>query len=258
MTKWQTYAAAATLFIAATSVANAACPPLSVYRVAGVTLTDGTLDQAAKLLLADTAWRLEASPDASKLRVSLNDVGGPLDKVFAATLREAGGTSGYSLASTQDSAQCVLHVNVTALAPPPSPKPVIARGAAAASGSHFEPVVATTGHPATAFALTDASPSASSTPATAQPYVIPAGEMISEGLAKYVKSFGWSLRWLVPPDYHLDAPFPIPAGLSMKDGVKYVVNTYQLQGGLIGDVPRFADPNQVVVIEPVTAAKGAQ
>lgn len=253
MMKWQTFAAAATLFVAATSVANAACPALSVYRVAGVTL-DGTLDQAAKLLLADTAWRLEASPDASKLRVSLNDVGGPLDKVFAATLHEAGGTSGYALASTQDSQQCVLHINVTALASPPSP--MIAPAPTTTSGPHFETVVTTPRRPATALALSEMP----SSPAAPKPYVIPAGEMISEGLANYVKSFGWSLRWLVPPDYHLDAPFPIPAGLSMREGVKYVVNAYQLQGGLIGDIPRFADPNQVVVIQPVTpaTAKGAQ
>ncbi|MEY2152286.1 hypothetical protein AB7849_15380 [Rhodanobacter sp. 115] len=247
MMKWQMLAAAATLF-AAMGAAHAACPPLSVYRVAGVTITDGTLDQAAKILMADTAWRVDATPAASKLRVSLNDVGGPLDKVLAATLHEAGGTAGFAVASTQDTQQCVVHVNVTALAPPPSPMPPAKAGREV---EHIVPVVTNPGHPATAFAVTETK----SVP-SAKGYIIPAGTMISEGLAKYVQRFGWSLRWLVGPDYRLDAPFPIPAG-SMKAGVTYVVRAYQLQGGLLGDVPRFADPNRIVVIQPATAAKGA-
>ncbi|MGH8159357.1 MAG: hypothetical protein ACREPQ_14650 [Rhodanobacter sp.] len=86
------------------------------------------------------------------------------------------------------------------------------------------------------------------------PYTIPAGIMLSEGLTKYVKSFGWSMRWNVKDDFRLDAPLPIPAG-SMKEGVNYVVHTYQAQGALLGDAPDYHNPNQFVVIEPVTAAK---
>lgn len=251
MTKWQMYVAAATLFLAATSVANAACPPLSVYRVAGVTLADGTLDQAAKLLLADTAWRLEASPDASKLHVSLHDVGGPLDKVFAATLHEAGGTSGYALSSTQDSEQCVLHVNVTALAQPPSAVPVANR-APVASPAHFEPAVTTAVRPMTSFAIHDTA--APPVDPSQTPYTIPAGVMLSRGLADYVKRFGWTLVWTITDDYRMNEPFPIPAG-TLRDGMTYVFNAYQSQHGLLGSIPDFHSPNKTVVVEPVTAAQ---
>lgn len=91
----------------------------------------------------------------------------------------------------------------------------------------------------------------------AEPYTIPAGTLLSQGLAKYVQRYGWSIRWLVSDDYRLDAPLPIPAG-SVDAGVTYVVHTYQSQGGLLGDVPRFAKPNKVVVIQPVTADKESQ
>lgn len=83
-------------------------------------------------------------------------------------------------------------------------------------------------------------------------FIIPTGTLLSRGLSDYVKRFGWTLRWLIPQDYRLDAPFPIPAG-PMAHGVTYVVRAYQSQGGLLGDVPRFAGPNRVVVIQPVIA-----
>lgn len=80
-------------------------------------------------------------------------------------------------------------------------------------------------------------------------YVIPSGTMLSQGLTNYVKRFGWSMRWNVKDDYMLDAPLPIPAG-SVSKGVTFVVHTYQMQGGLLGDTPLFAKPNRVVVIQP--------
>ncbi len=80
-------------------------------------------------------------------------------------------------------------------------------------------------------------------------YVIPSGTMLSQGLTNYVKRFGWSMRWNVKDDYMLDAPLPIPAG-SVSKGVTFVVHTYQMQGGLLGDTPLFATPNRVVVIQP--------
>ena len=88
-------------------------------------------------------------------------------------------------------------------------------------------------------------------------YVIPAGVMLSDGLGRYVQKYGWSLRWNARDDYRLDAPLPIHSG-SVKDGVIYVVHTYQSQGGLLGDVPRFADINHIIVMEPATSAEGNQ
>jgi hypothetical protein len=85
-------------------------------------------------------------------------------------------------------------------------------------------------------------------------YVIPAGTMLSKGLADYVKRFGWSIRWNIKEDYLLDAPFPIPAG-GVTSGITYVMRAYQSQGGLLGNVPMFATPNRVVVIEP-TSTRG--
>ena len=81
--------------------------------------------------------------------------------------------------------------------------------------------------------------------------------MLSKGLAEYVKKFGWSMRWNIKTDYLVDTQLPIPAG-SVIHGVTYVVRAYQSWGGLLGDVPRFAKPNKVVVMQPVTADKGNQ
>jgi len=82
-------------------------------------------------------------------------------------------------------------------------------------------------------------------------YAIPAGTMLSRGLAAYVKRFGWSMRWNIPGDYMLDAQLPIPAG-SMAEGVAYVIRAYQAQGGMLGDEPVFAQPNKIVVIKPTS------
>lgn len=79
-------------------------------------------------------------------------------------------------------------------------------------------------------------------------YVIPAGTMLSDGLAQYVKRFGWSMRWNVPEDYRLDAALPIPMD-TVTDGVGYVMRAYQAQGGLVNDVSVFSTPNKVVVIK---------
>ena len=82
-------------------------------------------------------------------------------------------------------------------------------------------------------------------------YVIPAGRLLSQGLADYLDHFGWHLHWTAPDDYMLDAPLPIPAG-TVKHGVRYVVRTYKSQGGLLGDMPSFRTANKVVVIAPAT------
>lgn len=86
-------------------------------------------------------------------------------------------------------------------------------------------------------------------PAPDAGYTIPAGTLLSTGLASFVKSFGWTLKWNVTSDYMLDEPLPIPAG-SIIDGVNYVMRAYQSQGGLLGVRPVYAKPNKVVSVQP--------
>lgn len=137
---------------------------------------------------------------------------------------------------------------------PPNALPLIERTPPTTLAPHPKPLATTSvaRHPPTSFVV----PVKKKDDLTA-PYTIPAGTMISAGLARYVERYGWSMRWLVADDYRLDAPLPIPAG-GMKAGVTYVMRAYQAWGGLMGDVPRFADPNHVVVIQPVTAATGVR
>jgi hypothetical protein len=77
---------------------------------------------------------------------------------------------------------------------------------------------------------------------------IPAGTRLSTGLEAFVKSHGWSIRWLIDEDYMLDADLPVPAD-DVIEGVTFVVQTYQKQGGMQGVVPLFAKGNQVVAIQ---------
>lgn len=77
---------------------------------------------------------------------------------------------------------------------------------------------------------------------------IPAGSRLSEALETFVRTRGWSMRWLIEEDYMLDADLPIPP-MDVIDAVTWVVQTYQRQGGLNGVVPRFARGNQVVAIQ---------
>lgn len=227
------------------------CPPLSVYRVGGVSLANGTLAQAAGMLLAGTAWRAETSPQASALRVSMKNVGGPTDKVLAAVLDSASNDT-YAVASTQDTSACVVHVTATRIAPPPAPPVALAAAPAPAVGSMpkipaetFPSGKGAAPAPATSYPKVDPVPAS---------YTLPAHMLLSKALARYVTHEGWSLKWNIPDDYMLDAPFPIPGSDDVIAGVTYVVNAYKVQGGMLGEAPCFAKPNHVVVMVPSTAA----
>lgn len=78
--------------------------------------------------------------------------------------------------------------------------------------------------------------------------VLQAGSRLSSSLEQFVRTHGWQLRWNIDEDYLLDVGIPLPAG-DVIQGVTYVINTYQSQGGMLGVVPRFAKSNRVVVIE---------
>lgn len=85
-------------------------------------------------------------------------------------------------------------------------------------------------------------------PAPVTVTTIPAGTRLSEALEVFVRSRGWSMRWLIDEDYMLDADLPVP-GNDVIDAVTWVIQTYQRQGGMRGVVPMFARGNQVVAIQ---------
>lgn len=92
---------------------------------------------------------------------------------------------------------------------------------------------------------------------TGRQFTIAAGEHLSAGLTQYARTFGWSMRWQLAKDYILDAPLPIPA-MSLKDGLRYVLQTYQSQGGLHGATFSLAEPNHIVVARPTAAMEDNQ
>lgn len=242
-------ALAATLALAAMAIATpsfADCPPLSVYQVSGVTLRDGTLTQAASMLFSGTAWTVHTDPAAANLRVSLSGVGGPLDKVLNEVLTHVG-RGKYAVGSVNDAQACTVHITVTSLAPPPA---AVAVKPTHLAGTAVKTAAAAPGH-FTAPAVDDVDPLPQTTPAQPVGYTLPAGAILSHALATYVKSQGWTLRWNLSQDYVLDAPFPIPAGDSVVEGVRYVLRAYKAQGGLLDAAPHFWDANHVVEIQPM-------
>ncbi len=109
------------------------------------------------------------------------------------------------------------------------------------------PAVAPVPSPAVAAAPVATTPAAVPPPRW-QTTTIPAGSRLSDALETFVRTRGWSMRWLIEEDYMLDADLPIPA-TDVIEAVTWVVQTYQRQGGMRGVVPRFARGNQVVAIQ---------
>lgn len=83
-------------------------------------------------------------------------------------------------------------------------------------------------------------------------FTIPAGDRLSVGLSAYAATFGWSVRWRVPGNFTLDAPFPIPAS-TLEDGVAYLIRAYQLQGELRRAHVTLRKPNRIVEVALYTA-----
>lgn len=199
--------------------AFAACPPMSAYEVAGVSANNVQMSEALGLLFAGTPWTVNVVGDANGVRLSYRGVSGPLDKVLAKAVAQAGGASGVPVAAVTDSQRCIA--TVSAKAP-----------AVVAASQPGRPV---------------ADPPAPIAHAPERT-VIRAGETLSDGLAKYVAKSGWTMRWNIDQDYVLDVDLALP-DTDIIDTVTWVVRTYQQQGGLEGVVPRFAKGNKVVVIE---------
>lgn len=187
------------------------CPALSVYEVSGVTAASVPLQEALGLLFAGTAWKPEVLGDASRVRVSFRNVSGPLDLVLGKVVAQASGASTQPLSSVADASRCAVAINAV--------RPTVASGIALG------------------------------TPIRAEMRYLPAGENLSDALAKYAERGGWSLRWNIDADYVLDVDLPMPKGADVIEGITWLVKTYQAQGGMSGVVPRFAKGNKVVVIE---------
>lgn len=240
-------AALAATTAAAPALAN--CPPLSVYRVGGVSLANGTLEQAVTMLLAGTAWKAETSPQAGSMRVTMQNVGGPTNKVLDAVLDNASNDT-WAVTSTQDTRACVVHVAATRIAPLPVTKAApVPAAASMPTGAAKTYGASNTAVPTTLAAAPY--PKVNPVPAS---YTLPAHTLLSKALAKYVAAKGWSLKWDIQDDYMLDAPFPIPGSDDVIAGVSYVVGAYKQQGGMLGATALFARPNHVVAILPTTAA----
>lgn len=237
---------AGALALSASHAAGAAtCPPLSAYQVTGVSMEQGTLGEAMGILFDGTAWKADVAGAANTVQLSFRGVSGPLDKVFQKVVEQASAGSTVSLGSLLDAQQCVARVSVRARAV--TPQRVIESGSAAVPA--ISPSVATV--TTTPLPTAPAAAAAAAAPAPAlmlKPAVLSKGVRLSSALEAYVKQRGWDLRWQIEEDYVLDADFPIPA-MEIIDGVTWVVQAYQAQGGMRGVVPRFARGNNMVVIE---------
>lgn len=215
--------------------AFAACPPMSAYQVTGVSADSIPVSEAVQILFQGTAWKPEVSGDASNVRVTYRAVSGPLDRVYARVIEQAGKASQSAVSAVNDPTRCVTTVAV--VAPPPAlvVEPVAAVAVAAAA-----PVA-----------------SAPPPPPAERPDTLRAGTNLSDALQGYVERRGWEMRWLIDQDYALDVDLPVPS-MDLIEGVTWVVRAYQARGGMQGVVPRFHRGNNVVVIEKMTVREATQ
>lgn len=88
-----------------------------------------------------------------------------------------------------------------------------------------------------------------------QPWIIPQGTHLSDGIALYAAHYGWQTSWELPIDYVLSADLPVPT-TSLRDGLDYILRAYRSQGGLLHATIVLAAPNHQVVVRPTVAARG--
>jgi hypothetical protein len=209
---------------------------LSSFRVTDLSVRNVTPQEAFGALLAGTPWKADIDPTLSE-PITMRSVTGPTNQVVDMLVDRLDRQGRLSM--VQDAATCTLRL-VQRAAPIPGP-------------GVTEPKATAT----TAEDILLASPDEAPAPAVPEepdrvrkPGLLPKGKRLSEALAAYVEERGWTLRWNAPDDYVLDVEVPVPA-FDLIDGVTWVVEAYQAQGGLPGVVPRFARGNRVVVIEPM-------
>lgn len=235
-------ALAGVILMALSASATAGCPPLSAYRVTEAGVRGAPAQDAIALLLEGTAWRAEVGEGLANT-VSFSGVTGPLDRVLERLIREFN-SNGRSVAMVQDIEACVVRVNVR--------QPVTGNGSPAMATrvieSELTQPVATV-EPEVPVELPP--------PADMRPHILAKGLRLSEALHQYAGARGWDLRWLIEEDYIIDVDVPIPA-VDVIDGVTWVVQAYQSQGGLRGVTPRFARGNSVAVIEKMDVRESAR
>lgn len=214
--------------------ASTQCVALNAHRVESLSARNVSPKDALSMVLAGTQWKLEIDPTITE-PVTFRGVSGPADLIIE-RLTDQFDTTG-TLVLMQDRAACTLRLRRPAPPPPPVPVAVPTPGpstpATQTPSPANEPVVPVDVRPAHRSAT------------------LSKGKRLSEALEAYIVERGWTMRWLIDEDYVLDADVPVPA-LDVIDGVTWVVEAYQAQGGLRGAAPRFARGNKVVVIEPMT------
>lgn len=254
MNKHMKIIAFSALALAISGPALASCPPLTAYRVQGVSAKNATPAEAIGLLLANTPWKPDVDA-ALNAPINLRSVSGPLDRVLERLVDGLDSTGQITM--LQDSASCVVRVALRAPAPAPAPipepapAPAPATAVASASAMPDVPLEASAPMPERVIELdpfAETSGLGNEDAPAPRSHVLKAGKSLSEALDEYVTERGWSIRWMLEEDYLLDADVPVPP-LDVIDGVTWVVTAYQQQGGLRGVTPRFATPNKVVVIE---------
>jgi len=96
-----------------------------------------------------------------------------------------------------------------------------------------------------ATAPTPSEPTPPAPPAPPAPVILAAGQTLSVALTQFVASQGWTLQWGLDYDHFIEADIPLPTG-DWQSAVRFLVEAYQAQGGLIGVAPRFATTNRIV------------
>lgn len=143
-----------------------------------------------------------------------------------------------------------VHPEVAATMPAPTPTPTHIPAATAPLGGELAQRPATLAAPV----APTGKPLIIPVKAAPKTFTIAAGRRLSDGLAEYARENGWELKWQIRQDYVLDAPLPIPSG-SFKDGLTYVLRSYQSQGGLHNVTSSLAEPNHVAVVRYASASE---
>lgn len=191
-------------------------------------------------------WRLESNaPDHWQgPGVSANIHGLSVADALRA-LSDAATAAGWQVRTSAHRSECVVRMSFNGSQIPPAP--VVAAPAAENRGAVTEAGVPAggTGVGAGAPVATAPTPSEPAPTAPPVPVILAAGQTLSVALTQFVASQGWTLRWGLDYDYFIEADIPLPTG-DWQSAVRFLVEAYQAQGGLIGVAPRFATANRIV------------
>ena len=205
----------------------------------------------ARSIIEPHGWRLESNaPDHWQgPGVSANIHGLSVADALRA-LSDAATAAGWQVRTSAHRSECVVRMSFNGSQIPRAPVMAAAANPAQTSTAVPAPVPAPigtgvgAGAPA-ATAPTPSEPTPPAPPAPPAPVILAAGQTLSVALAQFVASQGWTLRWGLDYDHFIEADIPLPAG-DWQSAVRFLVEAYQAQGGLIGVAPRFATTNRIV------------